>query len=163
MATSAKSSELYIQWLNDAYSMELALVPVLENHAKDLETQGQDSARIRQHITETQRHADVLKECITRAGGSVSALKAGLGKAIGAVQSVSTGAFPDELIKNALADFAAEHFEIACYTSLIAAAEAQSDTQTATACRSILQDEISMAEYLKAQIPLITTQMLNQA
>jgi len=156
MQQTETQARIYLQWLNDAYSMELGLVPILENHAKDLESHSIDSARLRQHVAETKRHADLLKECIIRAGGEVSGLKAALGKTIGAAQSVSTGMFSDELIKNILADFATEHMEIAAYTSLIAAAELRNDTQTADACRLIRDEEISMAQHLKSQIPTIT-------
>ncbi len=156
-------AKLYLQWMNDAYSQELALVPVLENHAKDLEAHGLDSARVRQHVTETQRHAESMKECITRAGGEVSALKGALGKTIGAVHSVSSAIFSDELIKNCLSDFAAENMEIASYTSLIAAAESIGDTQTATTCKAILDEEIRMADWLKDQIPVITLHMMDDA
>lgn len=157
------STKLYLQWLNDAYSQELALIPTLENHAKDMEKHSLDSSRMRQHITETERHAELLKECITRLGGDVSSMKVALGKTVGAILSTGSGMFSDEAIKNCLSDYAAEHMEIASYTSLIAAAEAGGDTRTAEVCRTILQDEISMAEWLKDQIPVVTTHMLQHA
>lgn len=160
---STDQHKLYLQWLNDAYSQELGLVPVLENHAKDMESHSLDSTRMRQHITETERHAELLKECITRSGGDVSSLKAAVGKTLGAVKSVSTGMFSDEPIKNCLADYATEHMEIASYTSLIAAAEDAGDMETANTCKTILADEVSMAEWLEEQIPIVTAHMLRHA
>jgi ferritin-like metal-binding protein YciE len=156
-------TKLYLQWLNDAYSMELGLVPVLENHAKDMESHSLDAARMRQHISETQRHAELLKECINRTGGDVSSLKATMGKTIGTLKGASTGMFSDELVKDCLADYSAEHLEIASYTSLIAAAEDAGDTQTAAVCRTILEDEISMSQWLESQIPVVTKHMLRDA
>lgn len=161
--STENTEKLYLQWLNDAYSQELALVPILENHAKDLESHSLDAARVRQHISETEGHAAILKECITRRGGDVSQLKAALGKITGAVTSVTSGMFSDELIKNNLSDYTAEHMEISSYTSLIAAAEATGDMQTAGACRRILSEEVAMADWLKGQIPTITMHMLDHA
>ncbi len=59
-------------------------------------------------------------------------------------------------MKNFLSDYAAEHFEIACYTSLIAAAEELGHPQIAAICRDILRDEEAMAQWLKENIPEIT-------
>ena len=42
--------ELLINWLNDAYSMETALIPILENHAKDAKNYPDIQARD-QHIS----------------------------------------------------------------------------------------------------------------
>src|SRR5689334_12914341 len=97
-------------------------------------------ARIQQHLQETRRHADLVKGCIERLGGSTSALKSGMGKVSGFFQGVSTGMAKDEIVKNALADYASEHFEIASYTSLLAAALALGDQQQASVCQEILRD-----------------------
>ena len=66
----------------------------------------------------------------------------------------------DDLIKNTLHDYGTEHFEIACYTSLIAAAENLGDQETAQVCQEILRDDQAMADFLFQQIPLATVEML---
>jgi ferritin-like metal-binding protein YciE len=66
----------------------------------------------------------------------------------------------DELIKNTLHDYGTEHFEIACYTSLSAAAEDLGDQETARVCQEILRDEEAMANFLFQQIPPTTIEML---
>jgi len=161
--SDSDQKDKYLQWLNDAYSMEIGLVPVLENHAGDLDSNQMDSSHLRRHIDETKHHAELVKGCIGRNGGDVSKIKAGLAKAGGALHSVSTGAFSDELIKNALGDYSAEHLEIASYISLISAAETCGDMETAATCRTILQEEIRMAEYLRDSIPALTNSMLAKA
>ena len=62
----------------------------------------------------------------------------------------------DTVVKNALGDYAAENFEVACYTSLIAAAERVGDHETADVCRQILRDEEEMVDWLKGYIPMLT-------
>jgi ferritin-like metal-binding protein YciE len=152
--------DLYLSWLNDAYGMERSLEQVLEHRVKDAKDHPHIQQRDQQHLEETRRHAELIKGCIERNGGNVSSIKGGMSTVMGKVQAVSTGLAKDELIKNALADYAAEHFEIASYTSLIAAAEQLGDTETAQVCREVLREEERMAEWLQGQIPSITHEML---
>jgi len=83
-----------------------------------------------------------------------------MGKIGGFFQGISTGMTKDEMVKNALTDYASEHFEIACYTSLIAAAQAIDDQQTVAVCQQILHDEEAMAHWLQQQVPVITQEFL---
>jgi ferritin-like metal-binding protein YciE len=116
--------------------------------------------RIQQHLEQTRHHAELVKGCIDRLGGSTSTVKSAMGKIGGFFQGVSTGMAKDEMVKNALSDYASEQFEIACYTSLIAAAQAIGDQQTAAVCQQILRDEEAMAQWLQQQIPMITQEFL---
>ncbi|HSH82089.1 MAG TPA: DUF892 family protein, partial [Herpetosiphonaceae bacterium] len=124
-------NELYLAWLNDAYGLEQSLVQTLERHVKDAKDHPQIEARLQQHLEETRRHADLVESCIVRLGSSTSSIKSGMSTIMGVVQGISTGPAKDELIKNALADYSAEHFEIASYTSLISAAQSLGDLETA--------------------------------
>lgn len=152
--------ELYLAWLKDAYGLERSLEQVLEHRVKDLKDQPQMQARVQQHLEETRRHAELVKGCIERHGESISAIKSGIAKVTGVLQGLSTGVAKDEMVKNCLTDYSAEHFEIACYTSLIAAAEELGDTHTAQICRDILREEEAMAQWLAQQIPIATRQAL---
>jgi len=128
-----------ITWLQDAHAMELMLPPILENHAKDAErTMPAATARVRQHAEETRRHADRMKSALQRLGSQPSASKSALSAIMGPVQSISTGIFSDELVKNALTDFATEEFEVACYNALIAAADELGEAEVAALCRENL-------------------------
>ena len=78
----------------------------------------------------------------------------------GQMQAVSTGPAKDEMVKNALADYAAENFEIASYTALIRAAEDLNEQQTATVCQQIRQEEEEMALWLQQNLPTLAQQTL---
>jgi ferritin-like metal-binding protein YciE len=145
-----------IQWLRDAHAMETAQLTVLEHHARDAKTHPEMQARIEEHRQETRRQADLLEGCLKRHGESTSGLKSAMGQVAGFFKSISTAAAKDELVKNCLADYAAEHFEIACYKSLISAAQAASDHETARICEQILQEEQRMATWLEQNIPMVT-------
>src|SRR5947209_3017903 len=123
-------NDLVISWLNDAYSMEQGLEPILKNHAKDAKDHPQMQAMIEAHLEQTRRHGELVKGCIERLGGKTSGVKSGLSSVMGMAQSVMTGAAKDELVKNAISDYAAENFEIASYNALIVAAQQMGDQQT---------------------------------
>jgi ferritin-like metal-binding protein YciE len=153
--------ETLIAWLNDAYAMENNLIQTLENHAKDAKDHPQMRAKIEEHLQATRRHADMVKGCVERLGSSTSAIKTGISHLVSAVQGIGTGAASDELVKNTLSDYAAEYFEIACYTSLITAAQSLGETEVARICQQILRDEQDMARWLEQQIPTVTQEFLN--
>jgi ferritin-like metal-binding protein YciE len=149
-------------WLKDAYSMEMGLIPILQNHAGDAKDYPQVRARIEQHVEETRHHAEMVKSRIEGLGENVSAVKTALGGIIGTVQSVATGPFKDELVKNALSDFAAENFEIACYKALVVAAQQTGDQETVRVCQQILQEDEAMARWLDQNLPMVVQETIRE-
>ena len=154
--------EQLIAWLNDAYSTEMSLIPVLENHAKDAENYPEIRDRDLQHAEETRRQAERLEGIITGLGGSVSTVKSTIGSLLGTVQSVSTGMFRDELAKNFLSDYAAEHFEIASYKALIATAEQLGEQTIIPTLEESLREEEAMARWIEERLPMAVRLTLNQ-
>ncbi len=112
------------------------------------------------------RDAHAMERNMESALGSLGAtastakdLAAGL---MGALQAMSTSVLPDEPVKNALAEYAMEHLEIATYSALIAAAEAAGLMDVSHVCSAILREETAMALWLEDQIPQITRMYLEQ-
>jgi ferritin-like metal-binding protein YciE len=160
--TLMTANEQFIAWLNSAHSMEISLAKVLENHAKDAKEFPEIQQRIQQHLGETQRHAKRVEECLNILGEKPSTTKSIFGNITGMVQSVSTGMFRDELVKNFLSDYAAENFEIACYRSLATGAETLGQRAIGVICEEILMEEEAMAQWLEDRIPEVTRMMLHQ-
>jgi ferritin-like metal-binding protein YciE len=148
-----REEEQLIAWLNDAYAMEMAQIPILENHANDARRHPDVRERDLHHLKETKQHAKDVKRCLEHLGEKPSVTKKAIGKVTGAMQSVATEPFQDEIMKNFLMDYAAEHFEIACYRSLIAAAEEAGHSKIARVCEEILDEEEAMAEWLHDHLP----------
>ena len=163
MAKNGNSRDLLAAWLRDAYAMEKALVPVLENHAKDAKRHPEVRARIEQHAQETQRHAQLVEQCLRQLGEEPSAMKTALGRAAGAVQSVAWGAFKDDEVKNALSDYATENFEIACYRALIEAGRMTEHQEVVRVCQDILREEEEMARFLEQNLPTTVHDALARA
>ncbi|ENQ9054996.1 ferritin-like domain-containing protein, partial [Escherichia coli] len=71
------------------------------------------------------------------------------------------GIFPsDEIVKGSISGYVFEQFEIACYTSLLAAAKNAGDTASVPIIEAILNEEKQMAEWLLNHIPDTTEQFM---
>lgn len=117
-------------------------------------------ARIEQHINETKRQITLLEEILDRNDISRSVLKDSMSKMAALGQSIG-GMFPsDEIVKGSISGYVFEQFEIACYTSLLAAAKKAGDTASVPAIETILAEEREMADWLIRHIPQTTEQFL---
>ena len=151
--------ETLVAWLNDAYAMERAVAQMLQRQAQrtdNAEIRGQ----LRWHLEETDRHSETVKRCIEQLNGRVSAAKSVMGTAAGFIEGVMSWAPSDATVKNLLADFAAEQFEIASYKALIAAAQSVGENQIADWCQQILCDEERMAHWIEERLPHVTQSYL---
>ena len=151
-----------ITWLTDAYGMETEGAKTLEQHADAAEGYADVQAKLRQHAKETRQHAEKLKGCLQRLGSQPSAAKEAVGTFMSTARGLAPRAAKDTVVKNILADYASEHFEIICYRSLIAAAEEVEDQETAQVCRDILKEEEAMVESLDEQIAPVTKKFMNK-
>jgi ferritin-like metal-binding protein YciE len=152
----------YLAWLNDAHAMELGLVVMLQKQQKETESMPEAHAKITEHLEETKRHAERIEACITRLGGDPSLGKDWLSQAGSAIGGMFASMPQDAMVKNVHSSYASEHFEIATYTLLSAAATQLGDTETAAVCEDILKDEVDMANWLLMQLPVITAKHLQE-
>jgi len=150
----------YIHWLRDAHAMEQQAEQMLKAQASRIEHYPELEARITQHIRETQGQRELLETCFERLGEKPSVVKDVMGRLAAFGQAVGGSVASDEVVKGAMAGYVFETLEIATYTTLIAAAEAAGDAETARVCRGILKQEEEMAQWLLEHLPSITTQFL---
>jgi ferritin-like metal-binding protein YciE len=158
-----KPAENLLDWLRDAHAMEQQAEKMLKAQAERLEHYPDLRERITQHITETEGQQRKLVECIERLGGSTSTLKDLAGKLMAFGQAVGGMAMSDEVVKGAMSGYVFENLEIASYTVLIEAATFAGNELTAEACRSILKEEVAMADWLKDHLPEITRAFLSRS
>ncbi len=152
--------DLLINWLNDAHGMENALIQVLEHQIKDARDYPQVRSKLEQHLEQTRRHAQMVKDCVEALGGKTSTVKTGMASLFGSMQALSTGPAKDEMVKNALSDYAAENFEVASYTALIRAAQDLGETRTAQVCEQIRQEDEAMAQWIGQNLPALVQQVM---
>ena len=143
--------EQLIQWLGDAHAMEVGIVTTLEKHIADAKGLPKVRAALTKHLRETKRHATEMKKALASMGGSHPMLKEGVSKLANLAAGLVTTAAKDTIVKNAIADFATEHFEMACYRSLILTSTALGETKIAAVCKGILKEEEAMAAALESQ------------
>lgn len=148
-----REEEQLLAWLNDAYAMEKAQVPILENHAEDARRHPQVRRRDLEHLKQTKQHARDLDRCIAHLGRRPSVTKKVIGRITGGIESMATEPFHDEIMKNFLMDYATENFEIASYRALIVAANEAGHPSIATVCQQILEEEEAMADWIEENLP----------
>jgi ferritin-like metal-binding protein YciE len=159
-ATTDEATELFVTGLRNQHAVENQAVSLLSRQVERLENYPEMEARMRQHIDESKAHAQRLEELLSKFGESHSALKdAGL-SFMGNMAAMAHTIAPDEVLKNTMANFAFEHFEIASYKSLLSLAETLGQSGVDSALRQNLQDEISMAQWIDQHIAPTTLRYL---
>lgn len=168
---AAADHEIVLTWLNDAYTIENALIHVLELHAKEAKKHPEIQAKLDEHLAQTHRHAELVAGRITALGGAsehqdVARHEDRLSNFLGPVQNLLAdvaSAEDERVLKSTVSDYAAENFEIATYGAILTAAEDTGDADTARVCRQILGQEQEMAQWLDEQLPSLVEGMIREA
>jgi len=154
------NSEDLLAWLNEAYGMELAMAGFLETQIRDADDYPEHRERLEEHLAETRGHAEELRAYIEKQGGMAFDGASSLRGVFGHSQCVASGMADDEIMRCLMCEYAAEHFEIACYRSLKAAALELDQPELGEMCDRILRQEEAMAGWIGVQIPLVTQHYL---
>jgi ferritin-like metal-binding protein YciE len=161
MADTARDT--FIAGLKDAYAMEKQAEDMMNSMHTRLEDYPELRNRAGQHAEETRRHVARLEQCLSDLGESPSTLKNLGTRLAGNIQAMVHGMTSDEVIKDTLAGYAFEHFEIASYRHLITMAETLGENRIADACRQSLQEEQQMAEWLDQHLEETARQFMQRA
>jgi ferritin-like metal-binding protein YciE len=152
MATVDSKRDLLVSGLKDAYAMERQAEDMLSSQSQRLEDYPELSARISQHVEETRNQQRRLEECLSSLDESPSMLKDAAMRAAANLQAAFNATAQDEVIKDSLADYAFEHFEIASYKGLIALAELDGKSAIASKCQESLREEEAMASWIDGHL-----------
>jgi ferritin-like metal-binding protein YciE len=159
MAEMTERDRKLVQYLSEAYGKERELETALEAHI-GMTTKAPYRKRLRQHLTETKRHAKNVERRIKKLGGGGQTVQTLLGKAMatakGPVHVVRGSSEPEKMLKNAKTEYFNEHEEIATYMAIETLAEKLGDKETAKLARSIRREEERMAKFLESQIKSLT-------
>ncbi|MCJ8520115.1 ferritin-like metal-binding protein YciE [Pseudorhizobium tarimense] len=146
----AHMQDHYAHWLRDAHAMEEQAISMLSAQAKRIENYPLLEARIEQHLTETRGQEQALRTLLDKLpSGRSSALKDATGRLAAMLQGMTGALTQDEVVKGAMTSYAFEHFEIATYRVLIAAADELAETEAKAVFEQILQEETAMAAWLQ--------------
>ena len=158
MANSPR--ENLAHWLRDAHAMEVGTLDDLRRLAGRVEGYPQLKARLEQHVRETEGQEQRLKQLLESMGEGTSTVKETVTRLTGNLQALVGALFTDETLKNAIAAYAFEHFEIGNYRALIATAEQAGETRAVAVLQENLREEEAMARWLEEQLPELTRQYL---
>jgi len=152
--------EEVVNWLRDAYAMERGLEVTLKKISDSDKHPVEARHAAARHLEETRHHAQTVETLLHSLGSDTSSVKTGLGITTETLKGFTTAMSQDEPIKDAIASYAMEHFEIACYRSLALAAETAGLPEVSTACSQIIMDEEQMAETIQSMLPELVHQYL---
>jgi ferritin-like metal-binding protein YciE len=144
-----------VMWLDDAYAMELQVLPVLRSHAIRTAARPDVQARIEAHIDQTVNHLERVRQALKGLGSAPSKVRTGPALVMGAGERLPGGILSDGLLKDAIIAYTTEQFEVAAYTALIAGAEQAGEAEVARLCRLNRAEDEDMAEWFDAQIPIL--------
>ena len=171
MADLPAGKSKLIQYLNEAYGTERRLEVALEAHI-GMATRKTYKKHLREHLTETRRHAREVSKRVKQLGGELESMDLPGPEALGGVaQSAIAGAQrvaalaqgplhalrgtgeEEKQLKNAKTEYASEAEEIATYSAILTVAESLGDRDTAKLARAILREEERMSSFLEKEIP----------
>lgn len=171
MAELTAADSKLVQYLNEAYGLEQRLQTALEAHVAATTDAGYRK-RLKEHLSETKRHAREVRKRIKQLGGEATTIDApgpdvvseaaqavlgGAQKAVafaqGPLHAIRGTGNEEKQLKNAKTEYASEAEEIATYSGIEALAQAIGDRDTQKLAREILREEQRMRSYLEKQIP----------
>jgi len=157
------SKYIYLTGLRNAHAMETQAVELLTRQVERLENYPELEARMREHLEESKIQRTRLEEVLHANNETWSALKEavlGLGGNFAAVSHMAAG---DEIIKNTLANYMFEHFEIATYAALEIMAFTVGDNAGVEAARVSRGEEEAMAAWIREHIAPTTLKFLERS
>lgn len=157
-----KAKEVLIDWLNNAHAMEHSVTATLEAHAEDAKDMPEVRQDLLDHTEHSKEHARRVKAEIERLGGEVSEIKTGLGIFGGWAAGVAAGLTDDKIVKNAVAEHAAEHYEMATYIAIAKMAELAGEDETAVVAREIMSEEAKAGKMTGEDVESAVEQYLSE-
>lgn len=155
--------KIYVTGLRNAHAMEAQAIELLQRQIGRLENYPEMTARMQQHLTESEGQQKRLEEALASLSETYSSIKDTAMAALGNLMALGHAPAPDEVIKNTFANFAFEHYEMAAYKALMALAEAAGQSTAMSGLRQSLQEEEAMARWIDEHIKPTTLRFLERS
>jgi ferritin-like metal-binding protein YciE len=156
-------NENLLAWLKDAHAMERTMAGLLSRHAERSDARTAIRPRLADHAETSRRHATMIERVLAGHGVEPADLANWTGGLKPRIQALMTGSNDQTAVYDTEAVIAAEHFVIACYHGLRAAAEALDDQAAVRVCDEILADETAMGLYLERHLRDVTRTELDRS
>ncbi|WP_439599130.1 ferritin-like domain-containing protein [Falsiroseomonas sp.] len=146
----------YVAGLVNARALETEAIQILSRQVERLENYPEMEAALRRHIRESEVQRDRLDELLSSLGTSSSGLKDLVTGFVANLAAIGHAVAPDEVLKNAMANYAFEHYEIAAYRALIALAELAGHADAHAVLDLSLREEERMAQWCHDNLESVT-------
>jgi ferritin-like metal-binding protein YciE len=142
-------NERLVKHIGEAHGMEQSVLRLLDGMISTTDDPELVNA-LEHHRLQTERHVDLMEECLQAHGESPSTVRQ-MGGVLGVLAKLPLDLMPGEKAGRSARDaYATEHFEIASYELLSRIAEKAGDQATATIARQIIEEEREMADVIAA-------------
>lgn len=160
--TESDIRDIFITGLRNAHAMESQALSVIDTQLGRLESYPEMITMLQQHRRETEGQIARLDQIFQGLGESASTFKDTAMSAMGSMQAMGHALAGDEILKNHMADYMFEHFEIAAYTSLITMAQTVGHTTAIPLLEQNLAEEQRFQQMLIESLPRVTEQFLSR-
>jgi ferritin-like metal-binding protein YciE len=146
--TSDKARDVFIVGLRNQHAVENQAIELLERQIGRLENYPEMVERMRQHLEESKEQARRIEDLLSQLGTSHSTVKETTMSLVGNLMAIGHTIAGDEVIKNTLANYAFEHYEMAGYIGLLTLADVVGHAGAKTALNQSLREEEAMAQWI---------------
>lgn len=154
--TESETRSVFVTGLRNAHAMENQALSIMKPQLSRIEKYPEVAQQLDKHIRETEGQIKRLEEILHQLGEDHSTLKDMALSAVGTMAAMGHAVAGDEIIKNSLANFAFENYEIAAYKSLITIAELGGFPSAISSLKTNLSEEEAMARWLDANLRAVT-------
>ena len=155
-----QAQKLFVDGLRNAHAMEKQALAMIKPQVNRIENYPELVQRMRQHWSETEGQISRLETLLGQLGESPSALKDTVMSVMGGAAVLGHTPAGDEILKDSIANFAFENYEIAAYTSLIALASASGHAEAIAPLEQTLSEEEDMAAFLEQNLAPVTAKFV---
>lgn len=157
---SSEIRDIFVTGLRNAHAMENQALSIIKPQISRIENYPEVRERLEMHLRETEAQLARLDEVLAGLSEDSSTLKDTAMSFTGAVASMGHTIAGDEIVKNSLANFAFEHYEIAAYKSLLAIADHGGFTAARSRLDENLNEEVQMASWLDMNLQKVTLEFV---
>lgn len=154
--TTERANSVFITGLKNAHALENQALELMNRQVERIENYADIKARLQQHIQETHEQIARLERVLELLGESRSVLKDNALSLIGNMAAITHAFTQDEIIKNSIANFAFENYEIAAYKSLIQLAGETGHQEAERPLQETLREEEAIASWIDSRLPDVT-------
>jgi ferritin-like metal-binding protein YciE len=162
-AVAEQTRDIYIVGLRNQHAVENQAIELLERQIGRLENYPEMRERMQHHLEESREQAHRIEALLSGFGTSHSTMKDAAMSFLGNMMAIGHTTAPDEVVKNTLANYAFEHYEMASYMSLLVLADSLGHSAGLSALRTSLNEEKAMAEWIEQHIRPTTLRFVERS